>query len=75
VYALRYPAENNNQGETSLSMEIPNQFKLIAAGVMLFGAVAVDFASSLMSVVFDLFFISLAIWVVLPVIKKGINNE
>jgi len=50
-------------------VEIPNAVKLGVVLVMLFAAVAVDFVSKVMSVGFDLFFISIAIWVALPMLN------
>lgn len=51
-------------------MQIPNSVKLGAIGFMLFAAVAVDFVSKIMSIGFDLFFITGAIWVAWPMLNK-----
>lgn len=50
-------------------MEIPTNVKIGFAGALLFGAIAVDFASKFMSVAFDLFFIAAAIFFIFPVLK------
>lgn len=44
--------------------------RTVTAIALLLGAVAVDFTSKLMSIGFDLFFVLLAITVVLPVLKN-----
>lgn len=56
-------------------MVMPNKVKIGLTCLLLFGAVAVDFANKLMSIGFDLFFIGLAIWVVWPVIKDNTKTE
>lgn len=44
-------------------MQIPDGLKYAAIGLMLFAAVAVDFVSKIMSMGFDLFFVSIAGWI------------
>lgn len=52
-------------------MEIPDSIKYIAIGLMLFAAVAVDFVSKIMSIGFDLFFISIAVWIAWTMMQKS----
>ena len=56
-------------------MKIPDSLKFIAIGLMLFASVAVDFVSKIMSIGFDLFFISLAVWIAYPMIVKKKKEE
>ena len=44
-------------------MQIPDGVKYVAIGLMLFAAVAVDFVSKLLSIGFDLFFVSIAAYI------------
>jgi len=52
-------------------MALPYNVKLAFVGALLFGAIAVDFASKFMSVAFDFFFIGAAIYMLLPIIKSS----
>lgn len=52
-----------------------NKAKIAIACLLLFGAIAVDFANKLMSVGFDMFFIVVAVWVILPILKSGFEDE
>lgn len=45
--------------------------RVAIAIILLFGAVAVDFTSRLMSIGFDLFFVLLAVIVITPALKNG----
>ena len=52
-------------------MELPYKVKVAFVGALLFGAIAVDFASKFMSITFDLFFIGAAIYMLLPMMKAS----
>jgi len=52
-------------------MEIPDGVKYVAIGLMLFAAIAVDFISHIMSIGFDLFFISIAVWIGWGLLQKS----
>lgn len=56
-------------------MHIPNRIKLVIVCVLLFGAIAVDFANKIMSIGFDLFFIGFAIWVAYPLAMKSLESD
>ena len=56
-------------------MKIPAYVKLAAVGFLLFAAVAVDFVSKFMSIGFDLFFISLAVWILWPMVKNSLEEK
>jgi hypothetical protein len=52
-----------------------NHVKVIAALVILMGAVSVDFVSRILSIITDLFFIGIALWLLLPVLRKGLDDK
>ena len=52
-----------------MSFNFNKKIKIGAAIVMLFAAVAVDFMSKFLSIGFDLLFIGIAVWIMIPVIK------
>lgn len=56
-------------------MQIPDTVKYIVIGFMLFAAVAVDFVSKIMSIGFDLFFISIAVWVAWGMLKANKKEQ
>ena len=56
-------------------MKIPSYVKLAAVGFLLFAAIAVDFVSKFMSIGFDLFFISLAVWILWPMVKNSLEEK
>jgi hypothetical protein len=49
--------------------------RMVTVIALLFGAVAVDFTSRLLSIGFDLFFVSLAVIVITPALKSGKKKE
>jgi len=51
-----------------------DKIKIAAAVILLFAAVAVDFVSSIMSMAFDLAFISGAIFILWPAIKDKFTS-
>ena len=52
-----------------------NHIKVVVALVILMGAVSVDFVSRILSIISDLFFIGIAVWLLLPVLRKGLDDN
>jgi hypothetical protein len=52
-----------------------NHLRVGAACVLLFGATGVDFVSKVLSIASDLLLIGLAVWLLGPVLRKGLADE
>jgi hypothetical protein len=52
-----------------------NHIKVIAALFLLMSAVSVDFVSKILSIISDLFFIGIAVRLVLPLLRKGLDDK